>query len=506
MPPDAALTAHSAPGPMPAEVADYVAVIRRRWLTVLVTVTLSGLVGAAWHSTRPVVYEASADVLVLPLTRDPLDEAARRTINIPAEIELARSPGVTALAAWATDSPSDEFAASARVAGDAEAEILRFRYAAADPATAQARVAAHADAYLERRNERGRAAVAASSARLEQQIGTLREQLDQIGEQISVLTAEEAPSRELAAAQSEQALLTSQMSMLFNELATRSLVNVNGGELLRPPTRPSQPVGPGRTQVLVLALGMGLLVGLILAFMRDRLDPRVFGSADAAATSGVPVVDDRTSTGSQAERRDPGRLLALRVRGLRQPGTVRVTAVTGVGNPDHAREVAAGLGRMLARRSPVLVVDAAGGRPDGTVTDAPHQSAWQHAFLDATDPVNVAEELTELLRDAAQQFEHVVLLAPPAHRSLTLLECSEVLDEVFVVVDQHGTRRRALAQVVSHLAGNDVPVAGLVLYRRSWRPRTWQRRQLHDRLEPNATTAKPSNAVAGATPEAVAHD
>lgn len=464
------------------EFGDYLAVVRRRWLVLVTTAALVVAGVLVWLDHRTPTYQAQADVLVHPLTRDPLDDTTRHLVNVPAEIEVASSSAVMRRVARQEAVSVRELLDNARVTGDDDAELLTFRYADADPVVARRRAGDLAQAYLEVREERGRLALATSTARLEEQISTLRSQLDAVTHDVARLGQLEAPTAEdaqqLAAASSEQSLLASQLALLTSEAATRTLVSVDGGELLRAPTLPTSPVGPGRAQLLVLAFGGSLVAGLAVALLWDRLDPRVVGRSDVEDATGLSVLDDRTRSASPGERADPGRLIALRLRTLPAVASPRIVAVAELRAQQQATDVAGDIAAMLLQRGSVLVVDLpVGDRPLAPTTPVevrtdPQAHTLVHAVVPGPpvagrDPTAYVEAVEELVTCMQYRVDHVVLVAPPVARSLALLELATLVDEAYVVAVQRVTRRQELATAVARLRHHDVPLGGIVLCRRN---------------------------------------
>lgn len=124
--------------------------------------------------------------------------------------------------------------------------------------------------------------------------------------------------------------------------ATPLFVNV-----FDPPTVAAEPVAPRRARIVGVAGVLGLAIGLILAFLRERLDDRIRTRHDAEQAYGAPVVaalpvgwtadpGDAPSWRSSRKRRDAARqalqLLAVHLEnaadsaGEAQGGTVVVTS------------------------------------------------------------------------------------------------------------------------------------------------------------------------------------
>ena len=74
------------------------------------------------------------------------------------------------------------------------------------------------------------------------------------------------------------------------ELANVLALSIDPGEVLTPARLPEDSDAPAPLMAVAVALGAGLLLGVPVAFLRDRLDDRVRGISDLEVRCGLPVL------------------------------------------------------------------------------------------------------------------------------------------------------------------------------------------------------------------------
>lgn len=345
------------------ELGDYLAVLRRRAVTVMVVAVLVAAAGMAYVYVQPTTYEASARVLVRPLTTDPLEALgpASRLVDIQTERQIAASSVVAhEVAAERNGLTSDELLEDLSVVASEDSHVLMVTYTATDPDRAAVTANAVAEAYLDERRSSAEQAVAASRAAIEERLIALNEELTEVNEALPAADDENSPA--LAAAQSRRAVLESQIALVANDLSTTTTTMVEPGRILHAATVPAHPAGMGLGGSAVVAAMTGLIVGVAVAFVRERLDGRLRDEAqvERLAVGGVlgTVPIGRRAFVGRRRNTDRGlRLLAstLTEGGWAEPGTT--LAVTVPMDEDQRSATAFGLAAALAERGSVLLVD-----------------------------------------------------------------------------------------------------------------------------------------------------
>ncbi len=317
--------------PTTAYLDDYWAVVTRHW-RLLITTTLIGLLtGLAAYFVAPKTYAATASVLVAPVEADTGPVENGRTtglVNLDTEAQIATSLEVATIIATkaGTGESPKETADRLTVSVPPNTAVLDLTYSASSADQAQVGAQAAADAYLENRIQAERDFVAAQSAQLETRVKELNRELAALrreGDNPDALARRTVLSSTLASLQEEQQQLQAE--------------TINPGRIIQAPPTPEGPVSPKRTVLVASGALLGLLVGLVMAAIRERRNAVVSTSDDLRrAFSHVPTV-------SLSEDFSGGANSGLRTLALdlvREGGQARfdTVAVVGVG-PDSPGEM-----------------------------------------------------------------------------------------------------------------------------------------------------------------------
>lgn len=254
---------------------DYLSVLRRRWLLVLVGILLGIGGGVAVIKMSPVSWSATTSVLVQPTELDTNNANGRtnEAINLDTEAQLVRSMVVARLVDEELDSSLTprELAKKVSVGVPANTSVLTITYTDSSREGAVKGSQAFADAYLANRTE-------AAEQRLEERIEKLRTRISDLSDELKEVTAQlaEQPEGE------KDSLLTTQRQLLVDQIQTStSQLNplitqeVVPGHVITAAQQPSRPDGLSKPIVLTSGLFLGLLIGICLAFARDRQDHHI---------------------------------------------------------------------------------------------------------------------------------------------------------------------------------------------------------------------------------------
>ncbi len=268
-------------------------VLRRR-VWVIVALTLVGaLVGYAWSARQADQYAATAQVQV----RDPNAAliglgnapAASNDREINTQLEFVKSTEVTDAAKALlgdTSAPVQSVSAS-NITGT---DLMDIRVVSTSPEVAERAANAYADAYVERRK-------AQLTGVLEEQAASRRERANQIQQEMSAiddrLAASGLSTTEQDTLRADRSSLSSQRTDLLNtaqEFEVTAATKAAGVQLVEPATRPSSPFAPTPMRSGALGAVLGLLLGVGLVFLLERLDDRVGAPDMVEALTGVPVL------------------------------------------------------------------------------------------------------------------------------------------------------------------------------------------------------------------------
>ena len=292
------------------EFAGDLGVLRRRWWVVLVAacVGISAAGPASPARRRPHLTAQSTPPR--PGSADPGRGGRGRRTSAATRTPRRRSSShrsgpsrpVPCIPPWRPQSDGN-----VSVAVPANSSVLQISCQARSAAQASACANAFASAYIQNRN-------ASAAATIDSEQKTVRGELTGLEKSATRLTLQigslplNSPQR--ASAESQLQSDTGQLKSLANQAASLSAQAAanSGGSIITKATPPATPSSPKKKIILPSGLLAGLLIGLIIAFVRDKQDTRV----REARTLGTPACRScsasprRTSARDRWLRRGPG--------------------------------------------------------------------------------------------------------------------------------------------------------------------------------------------------------
>jgi len=276
------------PGAEPAAEADgtvvdareYLRILARRRWTIANTVVLCTVLAVGYVLLTPKSYPASATVLVKPIVADwsAASSPTTKTIDLATEQSVAASDvaanDVRTKLHLTTLSAADLLANLTVAPGTLNANTLAFSYADQNATTARNVALAFANDYLARRQ--GAAQVSLTRAQ-----HTVATQIDQLQAQLS---AEEARQSANNPPTPSETIAANQIGSLRSTQTRLSLATVDPGALISaPPAASSLSTSPKSSLLVAAGLLLGLVLGVILAFLRDRMSNQLFLSPTSTA-------------------------------------------------------------------------------------------------------------------------------------------------------------------------------------------------------------------------------
>jgi capsular exopolysaccharide synthesis family protein len=279
---------------------------RRAWVVVLL-VALGAAVGYVWTARQPDLYAATAQVQV----RDPnaallgLGAAQGNTATgdreINTQLEFIKSTEVrqAAEALLGTTSAPVRGVSASNVSGT---DLINIRVVSRSPEVAQRAANAYAEAYVASRKDQ-------LTQVLEDQAADRRTRADELTQRIAAIDAEVAAAGPTISQAEEDSLDAERQSALAqradlqqaaSDFEITASTKSAGVLVVEPASLPSRPFEP--TPVRSAALGgvLGLLLGVGLVFLLERLDDRVTSPEQVEQlTGGVPVVGTIPVHGAQ---------------------------------------------------------------------------------------------------------------------------------------------------------------------------------------------------------------
>ncbi|MEU4569474.1 hypothetical protein [Micromonospora sp. NPDC023956] len=334
--------------PRPVGLADLARIPLRRWRTVLAAVGLLLLLVVAYLVFVPAVYTATTVVVVRPVVTDPFSlpaGGADRAVNMTAETGIATSNDVIDRVAQITGRDVEGVGNALKVETPVGGQLLRFSYAGESEREAVAGANGAADTYLTIRKgmyEDQRAAVLKSYdetiSLVTTQRTTTQRQLPSEGSNTGPRTS--ALLDQIRALNDQLAQLAEQRSKIASADLSPGSVTSAAREPV-PSNRDSAPVF-----VLAGLLG-GVLLGAVLAFVREAVDRRVRSAKEASEIIGAPLLGTVQRGKGDAATSDM-RYLALALnQWIERPKPVPLVVLSS--DEDEGRaQVSAGLAAVLA--------------------------------------------------------------------------------------------------------------------------------------------------------------
>lgn len=481
---------------------------RRRWITGAVVVAVVLAIALSLVTTP--VYRATAEVLVEPEveTTDP-DMAGRVFFmeqELQTQLQLMESEVVGARVAEALSlgiAPRDVLD-KARASVLPETRVIQIVASDTDPERAAQLAQAFADEYLTFRREDAAERLAEASASIRARLDSARQEVARLDEEIAATE----DSGRLGSLLSERDAVTDEVADLdsqLGQLEAADAVARGGGRVIRAaevPTSPSEP-NPLRNTIVAVILGLGL--GVVIALVVDSIDDAIHTSDDAATVSQRPVLG-RIPLASEGEGGDlpvlrgTSGLAAESFRDLRtnlrfvgQDGPPHVVLVTSSIQGEGKSVIAANLAlaSAAADRS-VVLVDADLRRPTvgrmfrhedvaglSTVLSGEHTldetlntvaGTGLDLLLSGDSPPNPSElvgttRMEQVIAQLAAEYDLVVIDSPPVLVVPDVLEYAGVADTTLLVVEIERATRREVRETVERLTRAGARVPGVVVNR-----------------------------------------
>jgi capsular polysaccharide biosynthesis protein len=345
--------------PAARTLADYGVIVRRSWWLIIGTVAAALAAGFAYTSLSEEVYESTSAILVLPTASDTAVTGARTAgqVNLDTEAQLVKSTEVAVAAAEAlgTDDP-DDLVSRVSVTVPPNTAVLEIAFRAGDPEAAQAGAIAFSEAYLEHRR-------AGATASVDSAIATATVGLDAVKADITAaedeLAGMDSGAGGRSGLESELDGLRQQAEELEAEIAELDAQQgaISPGRVINQASVPGAPVSPNAMFNLAAALGLGLPLGLILAWARHRLARKVAYPTDLAERCELDVLAS-VPPAVKFQRREvfgaysPGGRVFSQLRNVVSSQLTHdqhVIVVAGVAPGPAASVVAANLATAMAR-------------------------------------------------------------------------------------------------------------------------------------------------------------
>jgi non-specific protein-tyrosine kinase len=472
---------------------------RRKWIVIIVTL-LGGINAFVYASLQKNVYQASALMRVetTGTTGSSYSDQINASIALAKTfvVEITNGGFVQQAAVKLKTTP---FTISSRVSAGVvtDAPLIRIKVKGETPKAARA-LAQSYSAYAVS------AIKAQYLANAREQAAGLQAQSDTLSARIRRLVTRRGLNDATIAAQLDDqiAALRSSRSQLAQQIAQAL---ADGGrqstsvQLTAPATAGLSPISPRLTFDVVLGILVGLLAGVLLAWIRDQLDRSIHDLDEVEqgthkpVLATVPLVRDplNTSNGVLANAFDVLRVSAGIIAGS-GVGRAQVVAVTSAREGEGKSSTVIGLGRSLVRSGRrVLLIDADLRRAGlSHQLDLTGQPGLTEVLLDTSDfgssvvpgsgdipdvlpagagdasPPTLLDSVAfeELLDHARRRYDTIVIDTPPSRQIADGIVIASKSDAVILVVRLGVVRRDDLSAIVARLSSPSFRLLGEVVY------------------------------------------
>src|SRR5919108_1395299 len=280
---------------------DYVTALRRRWRVVALSFLAATGVALAASLVQTPRYQARAEMLLQgsPSERILVDDlgqvqaAGQAERDLNNEIRHIESGQVRDAVDGAYDGPLDVDDVAAVAPSSETADVIELSASATDPRQAADLVNLYAETYIDVRRQQQVEDLLATGEEIQHQVDRLTDEIEEVSGPITDLERQIADTddpEERARLEAERAATARQLRPRLASLEAREssyrtqleqvqvsvdLARSGGIQLLTPADEPSTPASPNVTLNLLVGGLIGLLGGVALAYVVDRLDDSV---------------------------------------------------------------------------------------------------------------------------------------------------------------------------------------------------------------------------------------
>lgn len=305
----------------------YIFVIRRQWRIILALTVLGAGAAVAYLAIASTEYTATTSVNLNVISTDPFNPTrpASGMLDNATEVGIAQSASVATLAAEALPGLSaTQIRAMSEVTLTSDTTIATVTFTSSDPAQAEAGADAVASAYLAFRGSQ-------AAERIDVAVANLASSVDELNERLLAVNTTLALSPEGSAEASQATSERSQIQQELQDLLSRRNllrgVDTTGGIVLSSAESNPLETAPSRLVVLGTGVALGLLIGVLAAFVYNPSDRRLRNRREMARVASAPVLANLASTGDaslQSSEADALRVARERVFSEIRSGTARL--------------------------------------------------------------------------------------------------------------------------------------------------------------------------------------
>ncbi|HUP70145.1 MAG TPA: polysaccharide biosynthesis tyrosine autokinase [Acidimicrobiales bacterium] len=493
------------------ELRDYLQVLRRRrWIVALATLIV---VGAALTSSllQTPVYRASAELLLQARSTESLFDPNSGVRNDPVravqtEIQVLKSQPVR-------DAVRRQLGVAPKVSASpiGQTDVIAVKAESTDPRRAAAVANAYSKAYIDFRRTQAVNDLFAAAKEIQVKVDDLQGQIDALPAPSTDPRERANAAADAAATEARRTSLLQQQALFkqrLDQLQVDAALKTGGAQLVTEASVPSDPVKPTPKRTGVVALAVGLMFGVVLAFLFEYLDDTIKSKEDLGrATGDIPTIGLIPAVGSWKDRgepmvvslTDPKSPVAEAYRSLRTSiqfigldRPMRTIQVTSPGASEGKSTTIANLAVALAQAGQRVVIvccdlrrprihDFFGmsntvGFTSVLLGDTPLSAAIQKVrgqerlavLASGPIPPNPSELLSgrrtvEVLTAVQAEADIVLVDCPPVLPVTDAAVLSSRVDATLLVATAGETTRKEMARTIELLSHVDAPILGTVL-------------------------------------------
>lgn len=260
------------------DIRQYVDALKRRWWVVALAIVVCAVAAGAVSYLQPKVYEATAKVLISAQqdttgTNNALSDPNQLQNQMQTQVQIAESDAVKADADQQLGGDSAEII-DVVAAGVTNTRVMDITVSSEDPGVAQRAADQYSAAYLRAGADTAINRLSAISESVAERKANLQTQIDTINNQSRV----NIPQATLNARAQQVLSLQNQIDQLqtsFDSAQADALVQERSAAPFAVAELPESPVSPQPIRNIALAIVLGLLIGIGIALIWERMDDRV---------------------------------------------------------------------------------------------------------------------------------------------------------------------------------------------------------------------------------------
>jgi capsular polysaccharide biosynthesis protein len=449
---------------------------RHKALIMVCTLVCLALGGYASKGVHP-TYTSSARVLVLT---DITDQGSGNTtggrtsgtVNLDTEAQLVKSEKLAdaVQSLLHTSASPANLTSRLTVTVPANTPVLDLTFKAATANSAQRGAAAFATAYLDNRASVAKASLQLQTTAVNTAISAQQTKLRSVTNTIATAPS---GSAEQDYAKQEQTQLNQVITVLNQQLSGLTTAPIVAGRII-------SPAGAGAKQnlsrdvVIVSGALLGILLGLIAAFVRDRSGTKVRNRDDLAEASLRTVGENRRKSRVPRRHRRVGlagvgaeHQAAVSFASAVGPrGVIYVAGVSSVGAASRiGGRIAAELRRFGATVQMIQVEPVSGASPDLPQRGAATGAAGDPPTWFVTLAGLHAAGLREQIAANRDRVDYVLIAGGDAERSSEAYLVASTADATLLVAESGVTTRKGLRAVADEVRQTSTNLVGALLVR-----------------------------------------